>query len=490
MRQSFYFYDLETSGLNARTDRIMQFAGQRTDLNLRPLGEPTNLLVQLPQDTLPSPGAIMVTGITPQATLAGGITEREFCEFLINEVATPGTTIMGYNSVRFDDEFIRHTLWRNFYDPYEWQWKDGRSRWDLLDVVRLTRALRPEGINWPVTEDGYSTNRLELITKSNNIEHEHAHDALADVDALIAVTRLIKEKQPQLFAYLYQMRDKRAVAKLTNLKQPQPFVYASGRYPADFEKTTVAYPFAEDKNGNLLVFDLRYDVLELLEAEKDGSYAEKFGPKKWAGRASGRRGGDKKPDFFPMVKTLQFNHCPAVAPLGVLDKGDGWAKIHLTREQVDRNLATFLQHPDFAQRMQREVLARPPFPPSEDPESALYDGFLDDHDKLLCMAVRNNGSEDLCNFHPGFRDPRLAELMLHYKAKNFPESLSEEETGNWEKYRTERLGRQAPKFLKELQEIEKVVTSGQGYGAKTPEESQFLLEELKLWYQSLQPEDY
>ena len=166
MRQSFYFYDLETSGLNARTDRIMQFAGQRTDLNLRPLGEPTNLLVQLPQDTLPSPGAIMVTGITPQATLAGGITEREFCEFLINEVATPGTTIMGYNSVRFDDEFIRHTLWRNFYDPYEWQWKDGRSRWDLLDVVRLTRALRPEGINWPVTEDGYSTNRLELITKS------------------------------------------------------------------------------------------------------------------------------------------------------------------------------------------------------------------------------------------------------------------------------------------------------------------------------------
>ena len=160
MRQSFYFYDLETSGLNARTDRIMQFAGQRTDLNLRPLGEPTNLLVQLPQDTLPSPGAIMVTGITPQATLAGGITEREFCDFLINEVATPGTTIMGYNSVRFDDEFIRHTLWRNFYDPYEWQWKDGRSRWDLLDVVRLTRALRPEGIKWPVTEDGYSTNRL------------------------------------------------------------------------------------------------------------------------------------------------------------------------------------------------------------------------------------------------------------------------------------------------------------------------------------------
>ena len=432
----------------------------------------------------------MVTGITPQSTITDGITEREFCEFLIEQVATPGTTIMGYNSVRFDDEFIRHTLWRNFYDPYEWQWKDGRSRWDLLDVVRLTRALRPEGINWPVTDDGYSTNRLELITKCNGISHEHAHDALADVDALIAVTKLIREKQPQLFNYLFRMRDKRTVNKLVNLKKPQPFVYASGRYPADFEKTTVAYPFAEDKNGNLLVFDLRYNVEELLEAEKDGTYAEKFGPKKWAGRASGRRGGDQKPDFFPMVKTLQFNHCPAVAPLGVLDKDDGWQKIHLTKEQVDQNLATFLQHPDFAARMEREVLARPPFPPGEDPESALYDGFLDDHDKLLCTAVRNNSTEDLRNFHPDFRDVRLSELMLHYKAKNYPDSLDEGEMKSWEEYRTKRLNRQAPKFLTELTNIQKDLANDKPWAGKTVEDCAYLLEELRLWYESLQPDDY
>lgn len=140
MRESFYFYDLETSGLNPRTDRIMQFAGQCTDAEFNPIGEPANILVELSDDTLPSPGAIMVTGITPQSTKQDGMSEREFCEFFIHEVATPGTTILGYNSVRFDDEFIRATLWRNFYDAYEWQWKDGRSRWDMLDVVRLTRA--------------------------------------------------------------------------------------------------------------------------------------------------------------------------------------------------------------------------------------------------------------------------------------------------------------------------------------------------------------
>lgn len=486
MRESFYFYDLETSGLNSRTDRIMQFAGQRTDLNFRPLGEPTNLLVELADDTLPSPSAIMVTGITPQATKQDGISEREFCRFMIEEVATPGTTIMGYNSVRFDDEFIRNTLWRNFYDPYEWQWREGRSRWDLLDVVRLTRALRPEGIEWPVNSDGVSTNRLELITKCNGISHEHAHDALADVVALIEVTKLIKQKQPQLFDYLYGLRHKRAVHKLINLDQPKPFVYASGRFSAAGEKTTVAYPIAEARHGNLLVFDLRYNLDALLAAEKDGSYEEKFG-RKW------RVGQEIKPedrDFFPIVKTLQYNHCPAVAPLGVLDKADGWQKIKLDPETIKQNLASLQSHPDFVTRVQKTLSSKPEFPPAVDVESALYDGFLNDRDKLTCMAVRNNGAEDLRHFRPQVSDPRLNDLILHYKAKNFPSSLDEEEAGKWEKYRLARLKRQAPHFLAELKDIDAKLAQGETFNGKSEDECRYLAEELKLWYESLQPGDY
>ena len=207
--QAFFFYDLETSGLNPREDRLMQFAGIRTDMDLQQIGEPVNVLVKLGEDTLPSPQAIMVTKITPQSTLTDGFSEAEFCKYVMDEIFTPGTIAMGYNSIRFDDEFMRHTFWRNFYDPYEWQWKDNRSKWDLLDVVRMTRALRPEGINWPVTAEGKATNRLELITKENGISHEHAHDALSDVEALISVTRLIKEKQPQLYGWLFKMRDKK-----------------------------------------------------------------------------------------------------------------------------------------------------------------------------------------------------------------------------------------------------------------------------------------
>ena len=254
MTQTFFFYDLETSGLKPREDRIMQFAGQRTTLDLEKIGEPVNILVKLTDDALPSPQAIGVTGITPQKTLEEGINEAEFCKKVTEEIFTPGTIAVGYNTVRFDDEFMRAIFWRNFYDPYEWEWKDERSRWDMLDVVRLTRALRPEGINWPFTEDGKPTNRLEYLTKLNGLEHDHAHDALSDVYATIAVAKLIFEKQPSLFKFLMENRGKREVGRYVNLDNPQPVVYASGRYANEFNKTTVVVPIASSRNGNVRVW--------------------------------------------------------------------------------------------------------------------------------------------------------------------------------------------------------------------------------------------
>lgn len=449
MEQSFFFYDLETSGLSPRVDRIMQFAGQRTNMELEPIGDPVNILVKLPNDTLPSPGAIMVTGITPQSTQLDGLTEAEFCKYVSEEIFTPGTIACGYNSVRFDDEHMRYCFWRNFYDPYEWQWKDGRSRWDMLDVVRMTRALRPEGINWPVTPEGKATNRLELMTKANGISHEAAHDALSDVNALIDVTRLIREKQNSLYNYLFKMRDKRAVQQLVNLQNPTPFVYTCGQYSSANAKTTVAFPIAPARNGNVLVFDLRRNLDELL--------------------------AEGEPKFFPTVKELKYNHCPAVAPLGVLEQGDGWVKIGLDKATVEKNLKALLAHPDFIERMRSENEARTEFPPAVDSESALYDGFLDAQDKTKCMAISRATVNDLADFHPDFHDPRLPDLLLHYKARNFENSLSENEHAAWEKYRVERIKAHANQYIKEIQEL-----------AAAGKDS-FLLEELQLWYQSLLP---
>ena len=320
---TFYFYDLETSSVNPRTGRIMQFAGQRTNAKLEPVGEPHNILIKLTDDVLPDPDAILITGITPQQTVTDGVSEVEFLKTFYEEIATPSTVFVGFNTVRFDDEFMRYLMWRNYYDPYEWQWKDGRSRWDMLDVVRMTRALRPDGIKWPFAPDGRPTNRLELLTSLNDLEHEHAHDALSDVHATIAVAGLIRGKQPKLFDYLLNMRDKRRVAAL--VERNEPFVYSSGKYASEWEKTTAVVRLGDNpKKQGALVYDLRHDPAEFLEL----SAAELVERWRWAR-------DEDAPRRLP-IKTLQYNRCPAVAPLAVLDDA--------SKQRLDLDDKTIARH--------------------------------------------------------------------------------------------------------------------------------------------------
>ena len=466
MAQTFFFYDLETSGLSPRDDRIMQFAGQRTDLDFNPIGDPVNLLVTLDEDTLPSPGALMVTKITPLQTKLDGLTEREFCDYVTREIFTENTVAIGYNSVHFDDEFMRFTFWRNFYDPYEWQWKDGRSRWDLLDVVRMTRALRPEGIEWPFEERlipkptsetqsdpvlvkaKVPSNRLELLSQANGIKHEHAHDALSDVFALIGVTKLVKEKQPKLFQYLFDLRDKKRVTTLISPEKPQPFVYTCGCIPSDFMKTSVVCPVAKGPNGSIFAVDLRYEP---------------------------------GPDH---VYKICPNKCPAVAPLGVLEKGNGWQNIKLDLKTVKANLDKLTKDTSVVEPKIQEIESHE-YEKAPDVESSLYDGFLQDGDRALAASVRNATKAKLKGLKLDFDDKRLPELFAHYKARNYPEILTTDELKEWESYRLARLNRQAPKFLEELNAIKNTGKTSRGLDADPD-----ILQALVDWYQNLQSVDY
>ena len=468
--QSFFFYDLETSGLNPRHDRIMQFAGQRTDMEFKPIGEPINLLVKTTEDILPSPSAILVTGITPQKTLRDGLTEAEFTKFLQKEVFTPGTIVVGYNNVRFDDEFMRHTFWRNFHDPYEWEWKDDRSRWDLLDVVRLVRALRPEGINWPVIiKDGekVSTNNLVDLAKQNGFENKQAHDALADVNALISLTKLVKEKQPKIFDYLLKHRGKTEVAKLVNLENPQPFVYASGRYSNEHEKTVIAIPVAPGKNpGTVLVYDLTRDINEYKNYTKT-EFEQAVLPRY-------RQKDPEHPLSLP-VKELNYGRCPAVAPTKVLDK-ETQQRIGVFIDQAENNLAELKRNQGVLDKIIAAWRDQPEYASSKDVEGQLYDSFTPDDDKPRIRQIPQLTLEELADYHPNFTDERLPELLLRYKARNFPKAMSETEQAKWLQYRAERFNARIQEYLKELQKLHE---EGR---------DDFILQELQLWAESIYPE--
>lgn len=474
MAFSFYFYDLETSGFNPRSARIMQFAGQRADANLKAVGKSHNCLITLTEDVVPDPDAILITGITPQQTRAEGMTEAEFLKFFHEEVATPDTVFVGFNNVRFDDEFMRYLHYRNFYDPYEWQWQDGRGRWDLLDVVRMTRALRPDSIVWPFDSTGKPSNRLELLTSVNKLDHSKAHDALSDVNASLAVARLIRNKQPKLFDFLLGMRDKKRVSQL--VYAGQPFLYASGKYDSQWEKTTaVAVLAGHPERQGVFVYDLRYDP------EKFISLTPAELAKAWLRRR------DEPGPRLP-VKTLLFNRCPAIAPLTVLDKASS-ERLALNPDAINQQFKK-LQASNLAPAVMAawELLDKKQqakFLVDElDVDAQLYEGFFSEADRTKMSIVRAAEVDELANLSVSFKDQRLEALLPLYKARNFPQALTNDERGIWDRFKERKLlgGKEASRLARYFERISEL-------NARTDlnDQQRYLLEELALYGESVMP---
>lgn len=472
---TFYFYDLETSGLNARAHRVMQFAGQRTDEDFNLIGEPQNWVVKLTEEILPDPDAVLITGITPQKSLEEGYSEAEFLTMFYDEVLQPDTVIVGFNTIRFDDEFMRSTLWRNFYDPYEWQWQDGRSRWDLIDAVRMIRALRPEGIVWPVDAKGHPTNRLELLTEANGLDHTNAHDALSDVYATIDLAKLLKQKQPKIFDYLLLVRDKKSVAAIADLDDPKPFVYTSGRYGNQWQKTTAVVPIAPAPNKNVLVYDLRQDPLELAHLNDSELSNVLFGR-------------NETTELLP-VKQLKLNACPSVAPLGVFDK-ETQDRLNLSQETIQQNFTKLFSIKGFAERVGQlfinyDEARRSKYEKTVDPDFQIYEGFVGDGDKTKMRAVRAADQNTLADLNLEFSDERLQKLLVRYKARNFPKILTATEREIWEHYRTERIMNGAngqlslEQFARRLSELAAIKAGD--------DNAEFLLQELQLYAESIAP---
>lgn len=451
----------------------MQFGGIRTDADFNQIGEPDNWLIKLTPEVLPDPEAIMITGITPQMTLLDGYSEPEFCDMLMKQVFTPGTVALGYNSVRFDDEFIRYTLYRNFHDAYEREWSDERGRWDIVDMVRMTRALRPGGIEWPTSSNGKPTNRLEELSKANNIIHDSAHDALDDVRVTIEVAKLLKLKQPKLFSHLLSLRTKQSVKKFLDDNDAKPIVHSSSKFSSENLGTSVVVAVApHPTNPNaVLAYDLRHSPKQFADYSIEQLSEAAFTPYKELAKNDKIR--------LP-VKAIHLNKSPALAPIGVLDDASQ-ERIGLSLQKVKAHLDELNKISGFGDRV-ASAWEGDSFKPEEDVDAMLYDSFLNDSDRKLLQQIRNRDANELSDYHPKFIDERMEELLLRYKAKHFPLSLSEDEKQLWEQYRSRRLkGALPPRgmeaFMNTLQQL--------AIGAD--DNQKFLLQELKLYGESVAP---
>jgi len=430
--RSIFWHDYETWGAQARKDRPCQFAGIRTDEELNIIDDPVVMYCKPTPDYLPHPEACLVTGISPEKALDEGVTEAEFCASIAEQFMQPNTCVSGYNSIRFDDEVSRHLLYRNFYDPYEREWKNGNTRWDIIDLVRMTHALRPDGIIWPKKEDGRPSFRLEELTAANGIAHEGAHDALADVIATIEMAKLVKQSQPRLYDWLYTLRNKNKAKPLLDLAGRDMLVHVSGMFPATRGCMALVVPLAMhplNQNG-VIVYDVSQDPAAWMSLDAEEIRRRVFT------RSDQMEAGVER----VALKTIHVNKCPALAPLSVLDES--------TIERYGIDIATCEANREMLLRDARlpgkirEVFTEPEVEASGDPDHMLYGGgFFSDQDKQLMAEVRSGNDETLTGMALPFQDKRLPEMLFRYRARNFPGSLDAEETRRWQGWCREQLER-------------------------------------------------
>lgn len=419
---TFFFFDYETWGTSPAKDRPSQFAGVRTDMDFNIIGEPLVIYCQPPADYLPAPEAALITRITPQTAESKGLPEPEFIAKIHEQLATPNTISLGYNSIRFDDEVTRYTCYRNFIDPYAWSWQNGNSRWDLLDVMRACYALRPEGVNWPENEEGFISFKLENLSKANDIEHENAHDAMADVIATIEMAKKIKAAQPKLFDYFLSMRHKRKLNELIDIVNMTPLMHVSGMLGKECNYTSWIVPVAwhpTNKNAVICV-DLAKDPQALLDLDSE-QITERLYTKR----------SELGPDELPVpVKLVHLNKCPILAPAKTLT-AENAEKNGIDRDKCLTNLALLRQHPEIREKLLGVYTTEREYEKSNDVDTMLYDGFFSPADKAAMDIIRETDPNNLAALDIAFNDERISPLLFRYRARNFPWTLDESEQQRW-----------------------------------------------------------
>ena len=471
MPGSFLFYDLETFGSDPRRTRIAQFAAVRTDLELNLIDEPISFFVQPALDLLPSPVATLITGITPQHAQREGISEADAFARIADEMGRPETCTLGWNSLRFDDEFVRHGLFRNFHDPYEREWRGGNCRWDLLDVMRLAHALRPQGIAWPKREDGSTSFKLEHLALANDVRQGDAHEALSDVWATLGMARLFRQSQPRLWDYALKLRNKKFAATLLDTVALTPALHISQRYPASRMCAAPVLPLARHPSidSRVIVFDLDGDPDALLRLSADEIRDRLYTP-----TADLPEGELRIP-----LKEVHLNRSPALVAWSHLREQDFQ---RLGIDAVGALATTERLRPHAAELAEkvRRVFGGERAHATPDADAALYDGFIADGDKRRMAEVRSSPPQLLGARDFGFKDQRLHELLFRYRARNWPATLSQAEHERWDDYRRLRLSGESAlsecNFESYDAELQELRVRHAGDGAR-----QVLLDQLQAW---------
>ncbi len=419
---SFCFYDLETFGLDPSTARIAQFAAVRTDDDLNLSGEPCSFFVRPAGDVLPSPVACAITLADPYHHRREGIPECEAMGRIIEMMEMPGTCTLGYNNYGFDDPFVRHGFYRNFLPIYEREYKNGNSRWDLYPVLRAAKALRPDGIEWPLNEQGVASFKLEDLAIANHVRSGDAHEALSDVLATLGMARLLKRAQPKFWNYVYSLRRKQEVLAVLNLAQAEPLLHVGDFYPAAQHKASLVLPlFTMPDPNRVLLFDLRFDPQALLDLSAEQIREWQFS-----------KGGERQRTG---IQSIRINESPMLFAWRHVDAATR-ERLQLTDDAECLRRAALLRRHLATLRPRLTAALDIPYPEASerDVDLRMMEGFFQNGDQRWMRQIRSSAPASWPQIKATGLDPRLPDLLFRYQARNFPQTLDETQRRCWHEY--------------------------------------------------------
>jgi len=400
---SFVFYDTETTGTNSAFDQILQFAAVRTDADLQEIDR-FEIRSRLLPYIVPSPHALRVTGLTIDQLLDDvHPSHYEMVSQLRRTLSgwCP-SAFVGYNSLRFDEEFLRQAFYQCLHPPYLTN-TGGSKRADAMHLIRAAAVLHPEHIAVAKSDKGGPSFKLDRLAPANGYNHPNAHEAMADVEALIFLCRIVRDRCPQLWARFLRFADKGAV---TDFIRGEDAFLLMEFFPVQTGRFVVTAIGDNSAQPNIAYcYDLAVDPAEF----RDLSDAE----------LQVRLTSRPRP-----IRKVKTNAAPFLCPLSEAPAellGDVGAN------EVVRRAREVRSDPALIERLVAAATANEPvYPPSPHVERRIYDGFWSKADARKLEAFHSASWADRVVIAEGLEDERLAWLARRLIFAHQPQYLPPE----------------------------------------------------------------
>lgn len=400
MTQTFLFYDLETSGLNKCFDQILQFAAIRTDLDFNEL-ERYNFYIKLNPDVIPMPAASITHRISLK-TANNGLTELEAMEKIHALFNTPGTISLGYNTLEFDDEFLRFSFYRNLLTPYTHQYANQCARMDIYPATLMYYLYNNDCIKWP-NIDGAISLKLENINNENQLAQGQAHDAMVDIEATLALTKIFAQDAKMwryVSGYFQKKTDLERMLQLpTYLNKHREAILLNGKFGAKHNFQVPAISLGEHRHYRNQTIWLRLDLPALQETTPESVEKTTWAiSKKWG----------ETPFLLPPLERF----------MGKIDSK--------RKALAEKNKAWLKKNPDcFQAIIDYHLDYTHPVNPHTDVDAALYIAdFWSREDVNACQHFHASKPDNRINTLSHFTRDDLKTLALRALAKNAPATLS------------------------------------------------------------------